>query len=364
VNEDPKVKAEVKTKTLDPGLPLTSTLASNSPFVVASSPHIRSQASVNRIMWLVVVALLPALGGSVHFFGLKSLLLVVLCVVSSLLFDALAQRAFGRKATPLDGSAVITGLLLAYNLPPGVPLWIPVIGAAFATIVVKQFFGGLGHNFINPALAARAFLMVSWPTHMTTLWLKPNGGPLSGLDAVSGATPLALVRRAAELTPQGMNLSELLRQANSLAELKRLFLGNVGGCLGETSALLLLAGALFLIIIRVIDWRIPAAYLGTVIVLALILPNSHLTPLFHVFAGGIILGAFFMATDYVTSPITPRGRVIFGVGCGIITMLIRLYGGYPEGCSYSILLMNVATPLIDRLTRPKLFGAPSKAKAA
>jgi electron transport complex protein RnfD len=377
VSEDPKVKAEAeaeaeataKGKQAGPPPVSTSTLASTSPvtsrYVVAASPHIRSQATVNRIMWLVVIALLPALGGSVYFFGLRSLLLVVLCVVSSLLFDALAQKAFGRKMTPLDGSAVITGLLLAYNLPPGVPIWIPVIGAAFATIVVKQFFGGLGHNFINPALAARAVLMVSWPTHMTTMWLKPFGtAPLSGLDAVSGATPLALVRRAAELTPQGGNLAELLRQANSLAELKLLFLGNVGGCLGETSAMLLLIGALFLIVIRVIDWRIPAAYLGTVIVLALVLPNNHLAPLFHVFAGGIILGAFFMATDYVTSPITGKGRIIFGVGCGVITMLIRLYGGYPEGCSYSILLMNVATPLIDRLTRPKLFGALKKAKAA
>jgi electron transport complex protein RnfD len=369
VSEDlkPKAEAEVKTKATDPGRPpvSTSTLTSTSPLVVAASPHIRSQASVSRIMWLVAIALLPALGGSVYFFGLKSLLLVAISVASSMLFDTLTQRAFGRKPTPFDGSAVITGLLLAYNLPPGVPLWIPVIGAAFATIVVKQFFGGLGHNFINPALAARAFLMVSWPTHMTTMWLKPFGtSPLSGLDAVSGATPLAFVRRAAELTPQGMSLSELLRQANSLAELKRLFFGNVGGCLGETSALLLLIGALFLIILRVIDWRIPVAYLGTVIVLAMVLPDNHLTPLFHLFAGGVILGAFFMATDYVTSPVTGKGRIIFGIGCGVITMLIRLYGGYPEGCSYSILLMNVATPLIDRLTKPRLFGAVKKAKAA
>jgi Na+-translocating ferredoxin:NAD+ oxidoreductase subunit D len=333
--------------------------------VVAASPHIRSQASVSRIMWLVAIALLPALGGSVYFFGFRSLLLVAISVASSMLFDALAQRAFGRKPTPFDGSAVITGLLLAYNLPPGVPLWMPVMGAIFATFVVKQLFGGLGHNFINPALAARAFLMVSWPTHMTTMWLKPFGtAPLSGLDAVSGATPLAFVRRAAELVPQGMDLNELLRQANSLAELKRLFFGNVGGCLGETSALLLLIGALFLIILRVIDWRIPLSYIGTVMALALVLPNNHLTPLFHVFSGGVILGAFFMATDYVTSPITGKGRIIFGIGCGIITMLIRLYGGYPEGCSYSILLMNVATPFIDRLTKPRLFGALRKKAVA
>lgn len=314
-------------------------------------------------MWLVVIALLPALGGSVYFFGLRSLLPVVISVASSILFDGLAQRAFGRKPTPFDGSAVITGLLLAYNLPPGVPLWIPVIGAAFATVVVKQFFGGLGHNFINPALAARAFLMVSWPTHMTTMWLKPFGtAPLSGLDAVSGATPLAFVRRAAELVPPGMDLNELLRQANSLAELKRLFFGNVGGCLGETSALLLLIGALFLIVIRVIDWRIPVSYIGTVMALALVLPNNRLTPLFHVLSGGIILGAFFMATDYVTSPTVRGGQIAFGLTVGILTGIIRVYGGYPEGICYAILIANAISPALDLWFRPKravTAGTPS-----
>jgi len=369
VSENEKAKAEAKVKTqisisAHSSSTPTSASTSTSLFVVAASPHVRSRATVNRIMWLVVIALLPALGGSVYFFGLKSLLLVALCVVSAMLSDALAQKAFGRKMTPLDGSAVITGLLLAYNLPPGVPLWMPVVGAAFATVVVKQFFGGLGHNFVNPALAARAFMMVSWPTQMTSLWVAPRGNPLSGLDAVTGATPLALVRRASEVAPAGMDPAELLRQANSLPLLKDLFFGNVGGCLGETSAMLLLIGALFLIAIRVVDWRIPAAFIGTVIVLALVLPGSQLRPWFHVFSGGTILGAFFMATDYVTVPITTRGRVIFGIGCGIITMLIRLYGGYPEGCSYSILLMNVATPLIDRLTRPRLFGALPRARKA
>ncbi len=324
---------------------------------VSASPHIRSRTTVQSIMWAVVIALIPALAGSVYFFGFRVLWLVGLAVVSAVVADSLAQVAFGRRPTPADGSAVITGLLVAYNLPPGVPWWMPVLGSAFATVVVKQFFGGLGHNFINPALAARAFLMVSWPTHMTTMWQKPFGTlPLSGLDAVSEATPLALVRRAAEYLPQD-SIADVVRQANSLPVLERLFFGNVGGCLGETSALLLLVGAAFLIIVRVIDWRIPAAYIGTVIVLALVLPGNRLAPWFHVFSGGIILGAFFMATDYVTSPVTAKGRVIFGIGCGVITMLIRLYGGYPEGCSYSILLMNVATPLIDRLTKPRLFGA-------
>jgi electron transport complex protein RnfD len=321
-------------------------------------------------MWLVCIALLPALGGAVWFFGLKALWLVLASVASCLVFDALGHLMFGRKPTPLDGSAVITGMLLAYNLPPGVPIWMPVVAGAFAMIVVKQMFGGLGHNFINPALAARAFLMVSWPTQMTTMWLKPAGSGLSGIpavDAVSSATPLALVRRAAELLPQGMQLDELYRQANSFTTLKNLFVGNVGGCVGETSALLLLIGAILLMAVRVVDWRIPLSYLGTVAVLALVLPANHLGPLFHLLSGGVVLGAFFMATDYVTSPVTASGRIVFGIGCGIITMLIRLYGGYPEGCSYSILLMNVATPFIDRLTRPKPFGyvkPPKPARAA
>ncbi len=346
--------------------PTTPSQAAPAPprFAVSASPHLHSPATVSRIMWLVVIALLPALAGSVYFFGLRSLWIVALSVISAVGFDVLAQLAFGRKLTPADGSAVITGLLLAFNLPPGVPWWLPVAGSAFAVVVVKQFFGGLGHNFMNPALAARAFLMVSWPTHMTTLWLAPRGGTLSGFDAVTSATPLAVAKHAAEIAGETGDPAALISQANSLPVIKNLFLGRVGGCLGETSALLLLAGGLLLVALRIIDWRIPASYLGTVILLALVLPGNRMTPLYHVLSGGVMLGAFFMATDYVTSPITPLGRLIFGAGCGIITMLIRLYGGYPEGCSYSILLMNVAAPLIDRLVRPRLFGYVKPVKAA
>lgn len=342
----------------------TTGLPPDHRFIVAASPHLRGPATVSRIMWLVVICLLPALGGSVWFFGPRTLLVAGLAVASTVLFDSLAQLAFGRKPTPLDGSAAVTGLLLAYNLPPGVPWWLPVVGGAFAAIVVKQFFGGLGHNFVNPALAARAFLLVSWPTHMTTMWLAPRGGSLSGIDAIASATPLALVRRAGELAPAGMPVCDVVAAANSFDTLKRLFFGNIGGCLGETSALLLLIGAAVLIVMRVVDWRIPLAYLGTIAVLALVLPGNSFSPFFHLLAGGVILGAFFMATDYVTVPITSQGRIIFGIGCGVITMLIRLYGGYPEGCSYSILLMNVATPLIDRLTRPQLFGQVRSQRSA
>lgn len=336
--------------------------------LVTASPHLRAPGSVRRIMWAVIIALLPAFAGSVWFFGWRALYLTGLSVASAVAFDALAQRLFGRRVTVDDGSAVITGLLLALNLPPAVPWWIPVVGSAFAVVVVKQFFGGLGHNFINPALAGRAFLVISWPGLMTAGWLAPRGGTASGIDGITGATPLGVLKNAAEVVGPGGDAAGLLAQAQSWPVVGRLFFGQVGGCLGETSALLLIIGGLFLVFFhQLIDWRIPAGYIGTVIVLALLLPGPKhdLLPYlaYHVFSGGLLLGAFFMATDYVTSPITTTGRWIFAVGCGILTILIRLWGGYPEGVSYSILLMNVATPLIDRFTRPRLFGARRRAAA-
>jgi len=339
-----------------------------SQLTVTASPHVRAPGSVKRVMWAVVIAMLPAFAGSVWFFGWRALMLVGLAIASAVLFDGLFQKMFGRKVTVTDGSAVITGMLLAFNLPPGVPWWIPVVGSAFAVIVVKQFFGGLGHNFVNPALAARAFLVVSWPGHMTAMWLAPRGGTLSGLDAVTTATPLGVLKNAAEIVGPSGDAAGFLAQAQSWPVVGKLFLGNVGGCLGETSALLLIIGGLLLILFHgIIDWRIPAGYIGTVLVLSLILPGPKhdLLPylLYHVFGGGLMLGAFFMATDYVTSPITTKGRWIFAVGCGVLTVVIRLWGGYPEGVSYSILLMNVATPLIDRFTRPRLFGRVKKARA-
>lgn len=341
--------------------------------VVTSSPHIHSGVTTAKVMWAVVFAMLPAAGGAVYFFGLRALWVMLVTTASAMAFDALGQRLFGRRVTLGDGSAAITGLLLAFNLPPGVPWWLPVIGSAFAMIVVKQMFGGLGHNFINPALGARAFLMVSWPTHMTTMWLVPRGGTTSGLllnpalrdvctDAITTATPLSALKNATALVRPGCDPGAVWSQLQSWPVVGRLFFGNVSGSLGETSALLLLIGAAFLLLLRIIDWRIPLAYIGTVALLAVALPGhkaAGLLPyaLFHVLAGGLILGAFYMATDYVTSPLTASGRWIFGVGCGILTILIRLWGGYPEGVCYSILLMNVATPLIDRLVQPRLFGS-------
>ncbi|HHY37567.1 MAG TPA: RnfABCDGE type electron transport complex subunit D, partial [Clostridia bacterium] len=238
-----------------------------------------------------------------------------------------------------DWSAAVTGLLLAFNIPVTAPLWLPVVGSAFAIIIVKQLFGGLGQNFVNPALAARAMLMAAWPAHMTS-WVTP-------FDAVSTATPLAtLVPKAGEATA-------------ALPSYWNMFVGNIPGCLGETSALAILAGGAYLLLRGVIDWRIPVGFIGTVAVLTWIIgPKGIFTgdPLAHILAGGLMLGAFFMATDYVTSPVTRKGRLIMGIGCGIITVLIRIYGSYPEGVSYSILIMNIATPLIDKFVQPRVFG--------
>lgn len=340
-----------------------------STLLVTASPHILSSVNVSKLMWVVVFALLPAFAGSIYFFGLKALLIVLISTISAVLFDAFGQLLFGRKVTIDDGSAVITGILLGFNLPPNVPWWLPVAGSVFATVVVKQFFGGLGHNFINPALAGRAFLVASWPTQMTTSYLAPRGGLIPGFsqdalkictDAVTSATPLNVLKQGSKLVLEGCKPQELYEHLQSWSTLQRLFFGNTGGCIGETSALLLLIGGVILIAIKVIDWRIPLAYLLTVAGLVVILPGHKAGilnyTLFHLLSGGLMLGAFYMATDYVTSPLTHKGRLIFGIGCGVLTVLIRLWGGYPEGVCYSILLMNVATPLIDRLTLPRVFG--------
>ncbi len=301
-------------------------------------------------MRAVIIALLPALAGSLYFFGYRAAVLIALSIASALAFEVIGNLLFGRKISVADGSAVITGLLLAYNLPPGAPFWIPLVGSAFAVLIVKQFFGGLGHNFVNPALAGRAFLMASWPTIMTKAWLAPRGGTLSGFDAVTAATPLGVLRLSAD---------SAVAQLGQQETLINLFIGRKGGCLGETSVLLLLCGGLFLLFLKIIDYRIVVGYLGTVVIMALTLP-ARAPVTFHLFSGGLMLGAIFMATDWVTSPVTRIGRWIFGVGCGLLTMIIRLWGGYPEGVCYAILLMNLVTPLIDRYTKGRTFSAAMK----
>lgn len=314
--------------------------------VVSASPHLRAGLSAERIMWLVVAALIPAAGTGVFYFGRHALLIILVSIATAVITEALTCILMKRPLTIGDGSAVVTGLLLALTLPPTVPLWIPAAGSAFAIVLGKQIYGGLGYNLFNPALVGRAFLLASWPVLMTK-WVWPEGSlgwvtepPAAALglsvDAVAGSTALGL-------WGEGLNKIPYLQ----------MYLGKIAGSLGETSALAILLGGLFLLVFKIIDWRIPVGFLGTVVVLAFLWGED---PLFHLLAGGLLLGAFFMATDYVTTPVTPRGRLIFGVGCGLFTMLIRMYGGLPEGVCYSILLMNIATPLLDRWTVPKRFG--------
>lgn len=314
--------------------------------IVSSSPHMRSKDTISRIMLDVVIALIPALIVAIYFFGLRALIVVGMSVISCVLSEYIWQKMCKKPVTIYDWSAVVTGILLGFNLPVTVPLWIPLIGGIFAIIIVKQLFGGLGQNFMNPALAARAFLLASWPVKMTT-WINPftKIPLLNNVDVISSATPLGIIKG--------------VETGAEIPSYYNLFIGNVGGCIGETSALALLIGACYLLIKGIISWKIPVAFISTVAVLTYVIgPEGLFTgnALYHILSGGLILGAFFMATDYVSSPVTPNGQLIMGIGCGVITSLIRLFGGYPEGVSYSILLMNIAVPIIEKYTLPKKFG--------
>ena len=319
--------------------------------IMSSSPHLHSNETVRGIMLDVIIALLPAACFSVYFFGMAAISIILTSVCSCVLFEWLFCKIMKKPNATGDLSAVVTGLLLAYNLPPTLPLWMVIIGAFFAIVIVKQFFGGIGKNFVNPALAARAFLLAAWTGEMTK-WSLPL---IFGTDAVSGATPMALLKEGAFA---------------KLPSLIDVAFGNIGGCIGETSTLLLLIGGLYLVMRRVISFKTPLSFLGTVAIFSFLfgggtdLVSCTSIMLYHLFGGGLILGAFFMATDYTTSPITGKGQIIMGIGCGLITILIRLKGGYPEGVSYAILFMNIVTPLIDRYTVPKPFGYAKKAKEA
>ena len=320
--------------------------------IVTESPHVRGRSTTSSVMFDVVVALIPALLAGTIFFGYRALVVTAVCVLFSVLSEWCWCRILKKPSTIGDFSAVVTGLLLAMNLPVTMPLWMAAIGSVFAIIIVKQFFGGIGHNFMNPALAARAFLLTSWAAAMTT-WTEPftKLSFWSNVDAVTTATPLSLVKEGA---------------TGNMPSYINMFIGNMAGCIGEVSALAILIGAMYLVYRHIISLRIPLTYIATVAVFTFIFGgrNGFFTgdPLLHVLSGGLMLGAFFMATDYVTTPYTKKGQIIFGFGCGLITAVIRLYGGYPEGVSYSILLMNVATPLIDRFTAPKRFGAVKEKK--
>ena len=319
---------------------------------ISSSPHVHSPVTTKSIMRDVVIALMPALAGSVIFFGFRALLVTLVSVAACVFFEWLWCRLRKVPSKLYDLSAVVTGILLAFVCPPTIPYWIIVLGAAFAILLVKMLFGGIGKNIVNPALAGRAF-MFSWPVAMST-WVKvgfENAAPLFGsADIVTAATPLA-------------NMHQKLMPADSLLDM---FLGNVGGCIGETSVLLLLLGFGYLLLRKIISPRIPLAYIGTVAVLAFLFPmgNDRLAwTAAQLCGGGLMLGAIFMATDYVTSPLTHKGQIIYGIGCGVITVMIRYFGSYPEGVSYAILVMNTCVVLLDRLGRPTKFGAPKKEAA-
>nr|WP_300089968.1 RnfABCDGE type electron transport complex subunit D [Sedimentibacter sp.] len=306
----------------------------------SSSPHIRSDETTQKLMLDVIIALTPALAASVFYFGLNSIVLLVASVLAAVVTEYLCERAMGRAITVTDLSAVVTGILLAFNLPSSAPWWVAVVGSVFAIAVVKQVFGGLGFNFLNPALAGRAFLMASWSTHMTSGFVNPV------TDVVASATPLAILKGTA---------------TGTLPSVMDMLLGNIPGVIGETSSILLIIGGIYLIYRGTIKWIIPVVYIGTVAAIALVVDGGSML-LYHVFGGGLMLGAFFMATDYATSPITDKGKVIYAVGAGILTMLIRKVGGYPEGVSYSILLMNILTPIIDKYVTPKVFGVAGGVK--
>lgn len=301
-------------------------------FEISSPPHIRDRDDSTRIMWWVAIALLFPSAAAVYFFGVPALLLIIFTTLFAVLAEALFQIVARQPVTVRDGSAAVTGLLLALIVPPTLPLWMAAIGAMIAVILVKGLFGGLGFNIFNPALVARAFLLASWPVAMTA-WVRP-------FDAVTSATPLFLAKMG-ERVPDYLTL----------------FIGNRAGSLGETSAIAILIGAAILFWKKIIDWPAPTAYIGTVFLLSLAFGKD---PLFHALSGGLLIGAFFMATDYVTVPVTTWGRFIFGLGCGTMTVLIRLFGGFPEGVNYSILFMNMFTPMIDKYVHPRLYGRVKK----
>lgn len=339
---------------------------SDSLLKVSGSPHVHGDESVNKIMWTVVIALLPAFLVSIIYFGLPALLLTLVSIASCVVFEYLIQRFLMKgKCTIGDGSAVLTGMLLAFNVPANLPLPIIIFGALIAIGVAKMAFGGLGNNLFNPALTARVVLLISFPVQMTT-WpiAKPiwNFGGMA--DAITGPTPLGILKES-----HGQDVNAVLGGLHPLSDGSLMatpsnvdmLIGQMGGSFGEVSAIALLIGAVFLLLRKVISWHIPVSFMLTTFIFTgifwLIDPTQYANPCFHMVTGGLILGACFMATDMVTSPVSKRGMLVFGAGCGLLTGLIRLFGAYPEGVSFSILLMNALVPLIDKAFKPKRFGA-------
>ena len=316
--------------------------------LVTSSPHIRAEEDIPTIMWHVNMALIPACIAGLLVFGYYCLFVIVMSVGTAVITEAVIQWLRGQKISINDGSAVVAGLLLAFILPPAVPWYVPMVGAFFAIAIVKHTFGGLGNNIWNPALAARAFLQMAYPTSLNSGWMLFDEHSIGlfhdiRVDAVTSASPL------------------FKEAGGSAYGYISLFFGHISGCIGETSVFALLIGGIYLIYKGYVNWRVPAFFIGTVFFMTIVLPAKITTawandPFYHVLAGGLILGAFFMATDMVTTPLTKKGLIAFAIGAGILTTLIRFYTGYPEGVCYAILLMNTATPLIDRWTKPRLYG--------
>ena len=314
---------------------------------VSLSPHEKGRLTTNKVMWLVCAAMIPAFISALYNFGIRALVVVAASLVFCVGIEYLIQKFLLKtKVTICDGSAAVTGLLLAFNMPSSIPLWQLFIGALVAIGIAKMAFGGLGKNPFNPALVGRAFLLISFPVSMTT-WPQPGITRFVwNVDAMTAATPLGNIK---------------LHAFNQLPDYWDLFIGTVGGSLGETSALAILLGGLFLIYKKIISWHIPFFFLATILVFTgiawLVNPEAFVNPLYHILGGGVMLGAFFMLTDMVTSPMNPKGQIIFAVGAGIICSCIRLWGAYPEGCMFSILIMNAFVPLIDKYIKPKRFGS-------
>lgn len=325
---------------------------------ISPSPHIHSKDSTRKLMIGVVIALMPALFTSIFYFGTGALIVTATSVISCIVFEYLIQRYLLKKPISItDGSAMVTGLLLAFNLPSNIPVYIIVIGSLAAIGIAKMTFGGLGNNPFNPALVGRVFMLISFPVQMTT-WPIPAGIKTGYIDAVTGATPLAIIKEGIK---NGESLSQLMTKVPTTVQM---ILGKMGGSMGEVAALALLIGFVYLLFRKIITWHIPVSVIGSVAVFTSILwlinPESNASPLFHLLTGGLLLGAIFMATDYVTSPMNPKAMIIYGCGIGILTVIIRVWGAYPEGVSFAILIMNAFVPLMNLYIKPRPFGEEVK----
>ncbi|MCF8301660.1 MAG: RnfABCDGE type electron transport complex subunit D [Bacteroidales bacterium] len=328
-------------------------------FTVSGSPHVHEDRSVRNLMLGVVLAMVPAILVSVYFFGLGAIRVILISVAACLLFEYLIQKYVMKTGPTInDGSAIVTGVLLAFNVPSNLPIWILIIGAFVSIGIAKMSFGGIGKNVFNPALVGRVFLLISFPVQMTS-WPKPQ--PITAgfvTDTVTGPTPLGILKEGLDA---GKTVSQIEPELPSYVEA---LIGNHGGSLGEMSAIALVLGAIYMLARRIISWHIPTAYLGSVLIFSgifwMIDPTHYVDPLFHLVTGGLMLGVFYMATDYTSTPMSAKGMLVFGAGAGLLTMIIRFWGAYPEGVSFAILIMNAFTPLINRAFKPKRFGEDVK----